>query len=702
MAEQLNNIAGFAYLNVEVATLEATLAQQLRFALFPGGSGITNAQTLEMLTRGQVGVYVTAGDQIGKASAHNAPDGSRQVGFTVMTDCGPLEPSYAYNWMRAFVEDGQPTVDAFLNLAPKRWPLIDANLSSAEAIDLTSVSLYSFPVLQDLRRPPRSLNRHQWRGVGDNQKKLWRDRLLKRTGHALPDSTAPPFEFDDLDWQNIFQLEAVVEFYANYLDPWLAGAVPLERVNSTLEGSAATVTGRVVTLDGSPDLTGITVNRDELLLEQAEAPRVFQITAFNDNDKTVTLCESPTVTGGSSAWKLWSLNPNYVTVDFVQPEGATATVNGPLVTLAGCSNLQLVSPNQDTLRLENESNVASKTFRITSVDTVQKTVTVTGTPSLNPPDSPWRINLRPVLILIDPFGGRVGGKNATVESQTAQETVLKLNDHPAPPNLDRINGKFDSIYLPSDTARATRSYRINAADDTSKTVTLSGIPVLEGGSTAWHIQAGISGELPGVEGRLGTGGRGIDHYDGAMFLLYGGRLENRFRWTSYTSRSNTSRQVQSSIRGNRRYKFSSLKAVTKAFINLAFWVGNPQGVFEPLPGAFYFDGQAAFPNQLPAADANGKKAVMIHYGLPHATTDGTGSGGCLVSPNIYELRDLLIDFYQEEYRIFHNDQTDTDIGDLHGIGHEDSMAIYPGFSAAHWDNKIVGTLWLIRPDELPV
>lgn len=119
-----------------------------------------------------------------------------------------------------------------------------------------------------------------WRRMGDHQKALWRRRLLARTGHYTETTPLPPFEFNDLDTFNLFQLEAVTEYYANFevtwdagaqqevttvRDPGSAGYVTVDLLNPT--GAAATVSGKVVTLDGEPDLTRVRRYCDDLDVE---------------------------------------------------------------------------------------------------------------------------------------------------------------------------------------------------------------------------------------------------------------------------------------------------------------------------------------------------------------------------------------------------------------------------------------------------
>ena len=637
-----SSITGFAYLNVETASLETALAGLLDIAVVVVSvsdiSGavtgeITRAQIVELLVRGDLDILVYGGHAIGNASARDAPSGTRQVGFTVLTGGGPVDPSHVYDWMRDFVEDGQPDVDRFLNLTPKQWPLIDPILTDIEAINLTEVALYPMPVLSELRNS-RNLSAAQWRQVGDNQKALWRDRLLRRTGHAPPDSSEPPFEFDDLDWKNTFQLEAVVEFYANFDDPWAIGAVP----------------------------------------------------------------RNPSTAG-------------FITIDFLDPAGTAATVIGNVVTLDGTSDLTRVRTNHDTLFIESDTARPTRLYRITGVNATVRTVTLDGTPVLTGDTSPWEINLRPILVIIDSFGGRLQGSSATVSAAN----TLTLD---GPPNLSRVNANFDTIYLPSDTARAKRTYRITGVNDAAHTVTLDDNPILDSGLSRWHIPAGISGELPALFYNLGPGGaRGYDHFDGVLFTLQGGTVYNKTRFATYTSRSYPpGAQELSSLRGNKRYDFSSWRS-GKASRNYSLKVIDPGAAYDGVREArFYFSTPVVADSVAPPAIPNigGKTVIRIHFSVHNSPGHGCSSAGCIVSPAVYGFRDRLIDLYQDEYQAFHGPGTqDTEVQKAYGRDHAQSQTLWnntaTGIGAAanrltyaNWNDKIVGTLWVVRPDERPL
>jgi hypothetical protein len=304
------------------------------------------------------------------------------------------------------------------------------------------------------------------------------------------------------------------------------------------------------------------------------------------------------------------------------------------------------------------------------------------------------------------------------------------------PVLDRINVNFDTIYFPSDIARPSRTYRITYVDDVAHTVTVDGAgpsPVFDGGSSHWHIPAGLSGELPPPTTPYNLGpdppgvapARGYDHYEGLLFMMYGGRVRRRIRWSSYTSRNYpTGSEDLSSIRGNREYDYYSFRSarshttysncygntVGRPFRNYSFKVVDALAVYDGVGEArFYFStpvgDDSAPPGTGPAYPGLGKTEIRLHYGQSTNPNGGTGSAGCAVSPHYYDLVNELIDIYQAEHNTFHG-AIDNQVNKLHHLNHARAMDLYEGciqggLTDANWNDKLTGTLWIIRPDERP-
>ena len=458
-----------------------------------------------------------------------------------------------------------------------------------------------------------------WRKSGDMQKRQYLDQL---TG-----VTNAPFIFNNADWRNPFQLEAIVEHY---------------------------------------------VNRDKV---NAEAD--------------------------------W----NSIQVDFLNPEGSSARIAGRAVTLDGTADLERVMAGLDTLSLVG----SDQRFQIERVDAAQRQIVVSQAPPLDLDSAAWTIHLRPQIVLIDPFGARLHGESA----YTVGASIIQLD--PAV-DLSRVNPYFDTIYLQSDAARSERTYRILEVDTLSQRVIVDGTPQFDD-TSVWAIPSGVRGELPPLDYNLGPGSSapdmlGWDHYDGALFIVADNRVHARFRWTSYTSRNHIHpHRFLSSLRGNRCYKITGCRAQTVKNINYGFCVYNTDPPDEPLEARYYFDPvvtpdlEIREPYTIP-----GKTDVMLHIGWSQsgqaASGDGTGSAGCLVSPDFYAMRDLLIALYQDEYRAVHG-KIDVQIQQLYRLDHQASVDLWlnsssgvneeqPYLMSQAWDDRIQAALWLIRPDERPL
>jgi hypothetical protein len=86
-----------------------------------------------------------------------------------------------------------------------------------------------------------------------------------------------------------------------------------------------------------------------------------------------------------------------------------------------------------------------------------------------------------------------------------------------------------------------------------------------------------------------------------------------------------------------------------------------------------------------------------------------GSSGCLVSPLFYRLRDLLVQIYINNLPLTKSDNRSEKaimLNRLLGLNHEASMQFYEqtdnGWAKKYWNHKIIGDLWVIRPDERPL
>ena len=625
-----DSIRGFYYVNIDAESLKDDLGALLDAASIPSASTAVEREVNWIrFLRGEVDIHISGGHPIGKAGSPfvTLPNPSElQIGFTVLMWYGTHDPSDFYDWMREFVET-QSDLDSLLGLIPKSWPIIAASISTDHAILMTEHLLYPFSALSRMRSD-HDLSYEQWRKVGNNQKALYRKRLFRFA--TSQNIQAPPFEFNDRDTRNIFQLEALVEFYINFREPWSRSREPN--------------------------------------------------------------------------------NPNDETVNFLCLEGLEAQIGAApnMLELDGDSDLSRIQIGHDTIDLEFDTSTRpSGRYRILHLDVATRTLTLDGTPRLVGSDasSPWKINRRPILVLVDSFASRLRGSKAVI---TGAKTV-QLDGLPHP---SKINPNFDTIYFDEDTGATfiPRTYRILKLEEDTSTITLDLIPHFSGPSSGWRIPAGIGAEAPpfddtGDSYHLGPAQLGYDHFDGCMFVIHDDMVKGKYRWTSYTSRKPWVIDPVgslSSIRGNSIYEYKSYRSGT-AFKNYCFKITDPGDGRDIVHEArFYFSDQVT-------SDTNGKTEIRIHFANKDDT--GSGSAGCLVSRQFYQMRACLIKLHQEKLRGM-GQLEDAEINKLllHPPSlsakdhHDHSKKVWAPptkLSDPNWTDKLQGECWLIRPDERP-
>jgi len=726
-----SSITGFLYLNIDVHRMKSLLFNKealnelfnhtvsLRLGsttLPPAVSESDFERRWQLFLEGKVDFPIRGGEEFGVASTPlvtSTNPNAHQMGFAVLTSDGTADPSRFYDWMRDFVVE-ETLIDDFRQLVPQNWPLIDPNLSTTELINLSSEEILPFAELNRIRNA-KKLTCSQWRLIGNYQKALYRERLLKRVGLAPVSSTAPYFEFNNYEWKSIFQIEAITEFYANFSDPRVEGSIV------------------------QPD------------------------------------------------------DQNYITVDLLPMWGLHATISGNHVTLDGHHDLNRITPGKDTIFFNTQNGPECRTI-VAAYDI--RHLSIDGEPILGSVTSVWNICLRPELVLIDGFGSRIEGEQASLENNPGAGLMIKLADADA---LDKINQfGFDTIYFHNDanTHFRPRTYSILAVNKDSKMISIEGTPYFENGVSTWQIPAGIGGKLPSLEYKLGkNASRGWDHYDAVLFVIQNGVVHDRFRWSSYTSHkynpaTSNGLNSRSSIRGNSIYRISSYRS-GGAFKNFSFKVVDEVGllighsatvnsssdktvqldgdsdlslikhngsnsekdrivffgdigrnnktyridgvnqanrtllldgtpIFSSVKSGWkiksydgvrenrcYFEENVtsdnAASNSKPSG-ASGKSYIRLHYGCYRAS--GSGSAGCLVSPSYPSMRRRIIELYQEEQRLL-NGMEDNDVGNIALADTQDSSkqlysSLNPSEARHAWNDKIEGTLWLIRPDERPL
>jgi len=545
----------------------------------------------------------------------------------------------------------------------------DLNTNSRDTLlERTSRDVYTWAALTQGRLAANP-TLAQWRQIGVAQKRLYRRRLLQRFGFPASPGTDPPFVFNTEDATNLFQLEAVVEFFLNYTDPWV------------------------------PDSHGVS--------EGVNRPRL------------------PYQAGGVTP------NTDYLRVELSDPHGVAAhAVPGDptnrLLQLDGSDDLCTVwfpeqsmpaGTHRDLIYLDSAQ---SHWYRVTLVDLAARVVQLDRVPDLTAGTTFWRIIRRPRLVIVDPAGYRRGmigwhasavGPNLRVENSA---------------DLSKVNNNFDTVYLASDAARPSRTYRIVGCDPVHHTLTLDGNPVLDNGESPWHLPAGLGGFPDPFEYVFPANTHGTDHYGALMFLVYADEVRMVEPWTSYTSTRWAARSdASSSAHGNREFDLMSAMAGSQEWINYGWIIRSTGQVSDTVPDArYYFDEvtnppTAAVPTVGVAPDADGKTAIMIHDGHTATAGDlidgqvprGTGSAGCMVSPRFYAVRAQLITNHEQESANL-GEPVPASMETLRTRQRADSQQVFrnsqpgatgtPKVPRSDWDGYIAGRLFAVRPEERPL
>jgi len=739
-------IAGFYYSNVSVAGIMDYLQEQLLQSTLPAGDAGAGPDEIERLMRlflrAEIELLVEKGATIG-TPALSAAGNSYSFGFGISTSSGACDPGEFYTAVNNFTNSPAEVAQFLAFLPPQDNPLL--MIAKNQAIQLTAVKLFSWETLLTFYGAntfARNLTRSEWRQVGDNQKALYRKRLLARTGHLPAGEIADHFLFNNLDWQNLFQLEAIVEYYANHPQPWSTTApfdTPMDPPTAAdpklLQGNAATMHGAgaaaVVRLDGNPDLSVIRKFSHFIYLQDANdvnvATRMYPIIAVNNaGTKSVTVANQyispakPVLKAGSvnTPWQIRLYNY----IDFIPPGGSAATIADAanfIIQLDGQPDLTSLTTSSfyqatSSVRITNEHVLCDcirfeaepdKLYQIVHADPLNYTITLDSLPVLGA-SSKWVIEQIPVLVQIDAFGPRteLSGVNATVVSAD----TIQIDEWKAA--FEKLN-KYDTIYLPGDSASPRKTYFIKNILPAEKRLQLSGSPVFASGSSEWSIPAGISGELDKIKYKLGPGAeKGFDHYDGCMLVVYNQQVRVKKMWTSYTSRvdNEAGNNNRRSVQGNIRYDILSFFSDGE-YKNYSFAVRNT----ESSSGDKVFNARSYFDT---STDEGGQRSIRLHYGNINSENGGTGSKGCNVSCQYYDIRSDLIDCFQQMHRGVYG-AIDDAMQRLYNKNHKESGVIRKTelkkkvngqevkepnpdhVPSEDWRFRIYSKMWLIRPDE---
>ncbi|MEV4627317.1 peptidoglycan-binding domain-containing protein [Micromonospora sp. NPDC049523] len=574
-------------------------------------------------------------------------------------------------------EETARTIDLWRH--PRRYGLPDVQqivrptltgLPESTVLERTGRELYPWSTLV-AARDAAPLDAAAWRQLGDAQKALWRRRLMVRGGFAVDEGGEPPYVLHPADG-NLFELEAVTEYYLNLDDPWLPRG-EVERVGRNLPRP--------------PDAEDY--HRVDLL------------------DPT-GLAATPAPPHPANRFRL-QLDGDADLADVWRAHDQTAD-----------------GSHRDLLYLAATAPNTRRWFRITDVDPVSRTVTVNGVPNLVGTDRSWILRRRPQLVMVDPAGERpslvgVGARHGGVANQIVLDGDA---------DLTLLNLNFDTVHLPADVARRSQTYRIVGCQLATRTLTLDGEPALDGESSAWQIPAGLGGRFEPIPTNFTPRQRGTDHYGGAVFVVHGGRQRAAYSFTSFSAWTYADNNGnRSAVRGNTWYDCLSYRS-GDAFKNYSFRVVTPGDQDDHVAhGRFYLQNMSN-PRPLPGAgqpwqpfepllhvpdDGNGKVHIRFHDGHNNIDEEdapaGTGSAGCIVSPAYFDLRRQLIEIHQEERGLL-GAEPDAPLADLAPLGRTDSRNLWthsnsttpgplPHVTAAQWVNKIAARLWLVRPDERP-
>jgi hypothetical protein len=544
------SLTGFTYVNVDVASLKDYLKDQLTQAGLEEPFDLPFA--IDQFLAGTLDIEVTAGQAIGLAAVKAG--GVRCFGMNVLTSYGAIDPGRFYQHMADFVKEGQAAVDTFTSLVVPKWPALVGLDDQQAAKALTQSVLFPWSDLL-AAKAHYPFTRADWRDIGDGQKALYLDRLRSRWGAATQVPNQEPFAFNITDWTNVFQLEAVTEFYLNMDDPWAASSQPREKPSSAMLGDTYrhialfTPTGEAASIDSynpavihlgtTLDLTKIplvgnsqlyaTLFLDEdqsFVLDDPSATgtkgRDFVITAaFNDalQETCVEVDSAPVLAKPQSAWHI-ALHSAYRTIDFLNPSGEAAVLHSPdpdttVVDLDTVLDLdrfslpfrdQLVAEAYDEIFLDCDQSSTGKKgcwYRVLSASTVVDPVLHTrlaidraSSASDAGLTSAWEIRFRPAIVIVEPLGFRatLSGSNAIQTAVGSSSVVLDCGSSAR----DRITPYFDTIYFASDSGqhKPSHTYRITSLSTTpaTLTVTVDGTPSLPLGGSLWHIPAGLSAD----------------------------------------------------------------------------------------------------------------------------------------------------------------------------------------------------------------
>ena len=189
-----NEIRWLKYTNVDTESLRDLTLTVPRLGPL---ESMTDDEVFAVFLAGELTLAAGAGTSIGSVSA--TADG--QIEFAVHTDVGYVDPVAMWKAINPL------SLFAAIDTA---WPFLTRSAARSAAV----TSLFPMAVLHHARIA-YGLTNTQWRALGATQKALYWESLRAKYGQG----TASPYFFSREDMPNVFQLEALIEFYLAYPRP---------------------------------------------------------------------------------------------------------------------------------------------------------------------------------------------------------------------------------------------------------------------------------------------------------------------------------------------------------------------------------------------------------------------------------------------------------------------------------------------------
>jgi hypothetical protein len=679
----IDTLTCFVYLNVDTISVQEIVSPGLQTLLDKASLSSKEKRKKKRLQKrwlrflsGRRSRKVSLGEHIGDAGEPYAPvsaSGARQTGFGIVTKYGVHDPGRFYQRVRDHVHADDP---AWINklhddVFGVNWPLIPDN---ADPATIGMDTLYPYTALLNYKNAAQ-LSYNEWRSIGNRQKTLYLQRLLRRVRPDLMGGSGPPrFQFNMDDSRNLFQLEAIAEYFINDPDPWDINANPAvpgdDRYQpvefTSLYGTSATANGAIVTLNDAQDLERVTVGLDILVLDAdtAEPTKQYRIVRVNETEKKVTLDRTPTL-ATPSKWYIRH-NPQLVLIDAfgarIRGKKAVPTDTPYEIQLADLDGIALdrlrkTNSNFDTIDLDIPGSDA-RVFRILdkTVNTGSDNVVLTvdfGTAHIPDTGVPWKI----------PAG--VGGqRDASVSwPKSAAKSSKSWWDHYDGLMFVVVGGRVErAIPWSSYTSRADDAY-LTSVRGNRRYIIHSYLSPKH--SFIFKVTDADSHLTGNAATRAGTDSKGRPIYT-LDTPLAGTLLKKSF---DKTARKPSARYKRITFYDEADQPFKRSTHIVKKVDEAANQVTLSKNSSAPAgPSAWriilydgvheardYFSGavtpDTAAADQVPPYGSNqlGKGFIRLHTGY----LNKNGSQGCLVSRQYYKLRNILAQAHMEDYAYYY-------------------------------------------------